>query len=400
MSGNQDEFLHLGCPRCGAPLQMSGEVFTCQYCGARLLLKRSTNRLDPSTGNPPGRINQIHGVTLCPFAYYDPQAGLQAFSMLVPQDWQVRGGVNWVITRPAAPAEISIQAYNPHGLEAFEAFPTLHFTWNQSPLMQFGKPTGSLHFGVEVRQPVPAREAMRKYVLPRYRKIAGLQVVDEGPASELLQAVTGGQAGSQVGGRVSHDSARVRLQYPINNQVAAEEMSGIVEYTQIGAPGLFGGMGDLYWKVDYLTSFRASCENLESYADLYRAIFASIQLNPTWMSLVQLIIQALSRNQVQHIRDIADISRQISLNATEMREQNLQGWQERSASYDRVAETFSQTIREVDPYYDPNTGQNVELPSGFTQAWSTPLGEYLLSDDPNFNPNIGSNQTWTPLTSK
>jgi hypothetical protein len=48
-------------------------------------------------------------------------------------------------------------------------------------------------------------------------------------------------------------------------------------------------------------------------------------------------------------------------------------------------------------YYDPNTGQNVELPSGYTQAWSTPLGEYILSDDPNFNPNIGSNQTWTPL---
>jgi len=52
----------------------------------------------------------------------------------------------------------------------------------------------------------------------------------------------------------------------------------------------------------------------------------------------------------------------------------------------------------VGPYDDPITGQNVELPSEYTQAWSTPLGEYILSDDPNFNPNIGSNQTWTPLT--
>jgi len=76
----------------------------------------------------------------------------------------------------------------------------------------------------------------------------------------------------------------------------------------------------------------------------------------------------------------------------------MRGWQERSAVSDRISENFSQTIRGVDPYYDPNTGRNVELPSGYTQAWSTPLGEYILSDDPNYNPNIGSNQTWTPLT--
>jgi len=51
------------------------------------------------------------------------------------------------------------------------------------------------------------------------------------------------------------------------------------------------------------------------------------------------------------------------------------------------------TNRGLDPYFDPNTGQNGELLSGYTQAWSVPLGEYSLSNDPNFNPNIGSNQT-------
>jgi hypothetical protein len=153
----------------------------------------------------------------------------------------------------------------------------------------------------------------------------------------------------------------------------------------------------VYWSIGYLTAFRGSRERLESYADLYRAIFASVKINPAWTALVQQVSQGLTSNTIRHINQIGEISRQISRNYNEMSEMNLRGWQERSAAYDRVAEKFSQTIRGVDPYYDPNTGQNVELPSGYTQAWSTPLGEYMLTDDPNFNPNIGSNQTWTPL---
>lgn len=72
-------------------------------------------------------------------------------------------------------------------------------------------------------------------------------------------------------------------------------------------------------------------------------------------------------------------------------------WRESPAADGRVDENFSQPILGMDPYFDPNTGQNVELPGGYTQAWSTPLGEYILSDAPNFNPNIGSTQTWTQL---
>ena len=189
----------------------------------------------------------------------------------------------------------------------------------------------------------------------------------------------------------------MRLQYGLGGQAVAEEMSFITEYTRLGAAGLFGGGGSTFWNVAYHTAFRAPAAQLESFADLYRAIFASVKLNPAWMALVQQVIQGLSSNTIRHIQQIGAISRQISQNAAEMREQNLQGWQQRSASFDRVAEQFSQTIRGMDAYYDPNTGQNVELPSGYTQAWSTPLGEYLLTDDPNFNPNVGSTQTWIPL---
>jgi hypothetical protein len=160
---------------------------------------------------------------------------------------------------------------------------------------------------------------------------------------------------------------------------------------------MFGGMENIFWSVGYLTAFRAGRERLDSYANLYRAIFASAKPNPAWLALVQQVSQGLTSNTIRHINQIGALSRQISRDFNQISDMNMKGWQERSAAMDRVSEQFSQTIRGVDPYFDPNSGQNVELPSGYTQAWSTPLGEYILSDDPNFNPNVGSTQTWTPL---
>jgi hypothetical protein len=239
---------------------------------------------------------------------------------------------------------------------------------------------------------------MRHYVLPRYRAIPELAIFEEGPATELQEAVTRNQPSPTQGFQYSNDSARVRLHYKSNNsQAVAEEMSGVAEYNRIANPGMFGGMDMINWSMGFITSFRASREHLETYTDLYRAIFSSIKFNPAWNALVQQVIQGLTSNTIRHINQIGDLSRQISRNYNEISDMSMRGWQERSAASDRISEKISQTIRGVDPYFDPNTGQNVELPAGYTQAWSTPLGEYIVSDDPNFNPNIGSNQTWTPL---
>ena len=38
----------------------------------------------------------------------------------------------------------------------------------------------------------------------------------------------------------------------------------------------------------------------------------------------------------------------------------------------------------------------MELQSGFDNAWSNGVGEYVLSDRPSFNPNtVFANQNWT-----
>ncbi len=54
----------------------------------------------------------------------------------------------------------------------------------------------------------------------------------------------------------------------------------------------------------------------------------------------------------------------------------------------------------MDEYYDPYSGKNVELPADYGHAWANNLGEYIVTENPNYNPNLSSNLTWQPLEKK
>jgi len=42
----------------------------------------------------------------------------------------------------------------------------------------------------------------------------------------------------------------------------------------------------------------------------------------------------------------------------------------------------------------------VELPSGYNYAWSNNNGEYIVTDSPDLNPNVGSNLHWELMPRK
>jgi len=386
------EFVEMVCPRCGAPLHGQGERFTCDHCGARLLLQRST-----PTGVDRKGIQTVNGVSLVPYSYHDPQASLEAFSLLVPQGWSVSGGVEWIPSRPAAPVSIHLLLQSPDGVTALEGFPTQYFTWTTNPMIMMTKPRGSLYFGYEVQQPLSARDSLRQYFLPRFRNFQGLSVLEESPAPDLLQHALKNQPSPNQGGQYYNDTIRARIGYTLNGKAIAEKIFVVAEVTRVVSPGLMGSVDSYFWSLGFGSSLRSSPEQVDSYEELYRAVIASLKVNPSWGAFVQQVSSGLVNNTIRGIQQIGELSRQISRNADEMRESSMRGWQERSAIYDRLNERFDQHIRGVDPYFDPNTGGSVELPAGYTQAWSTPLGEYIVSDDPNFNPNIGSTQNWTPL---
>jgi hypothetical protein len=51
----------------------------------------------------------------------------------------------------------------------------------------------------------------------------------------------------------------------------------------------------------------------------------------------------------------------------------------------------------AETYNDPVRGEPVELPSTHKHAWVSRGGEYILTDNPNFNPNVERRGDWVEM---
>jgi hypothetical protein len=160
---------------------------------------------------------------------------------------------------------------------------------------------------------------------------------------------------------------------------------------------MFGPVEVITWFIDYLFSFRAAAGHLDATADLFTVMIQSFKLNPQWYASFKTIAQQLVQRQIQHIRNIGQFGQMLAQAGSQMREQNLNDWYRRQSVFDRISVDQSRAIRDVDGFYDPHREEVVELPSGYGHAWANNLGEYILTEDSTFNPNLESNLSWEPM---
>ncbi|NPV87131.1 MAG: hypothetical protein HPY45_14125 [Anaerolineae bacterium] len=382
----------LQCPQCGANLTPAAEAYViCQYCGSSVVIAHSA----PDSRSQEAEVNAALGMRLKELRYTDREGtGLEMFRMLIPVGWDFRGGCRWALDNPGMPAVAAFQVWNPQGAEIFEVLPNMNFTWNTAPLTQMMFPPGSRYFGAEVHQPVNIQEAMFKFVLPRYRsQMQNLQVVDFSPQPDLPRLVKSEAAAS--GGWA--EGGRVRIRYGWQGSAYEEDMYGVVEVFRAPMITMLAAAEVFFWFIDYLFSFRTAPGRMDAASKLFGVMAYSFRLNPHWYAAYQSIIQYLARQQIQRIHHIGQISQILAQTSREIREQNLQSWYHRQEVQDRQNLEWSRAMRGVEGFYDPHREQVVELPSGYGHAWANNLGEYIVTEDPNFNPNLFSNLHWEEM---
>jgi len=337
-----------------------------------------------------------------PYACVDDQGlGIAAFHLLLPVGWQVRGGVEWRLDNPAFPAYGALRVSNPEKLEELEIFPNLPMFWTNNQMVLGMFPVGSKYFGNVVHPPLDAAAALRQLVLPGFRGGAtGLTVVDADPVPALARAVEEMQARAQPEARIRADAARVRVEYSWNGVAVEEELYGVVQVFSFSMPTMQGMVTNQNWWVDYLFSFKAAKGRLDEAAKLLQTVAFSFRVEPQWFAGCGRVVEALIKGQIQQIRHIGEIGRIYAQTGSEIREAELHRWEADQAVRDRLADDWSRQFRGYDRYWDPAGERMVELPSGYDNAWVNNLGEVVLAADPSFNPNIGSNQTWTPMPKK
>jgi hypothetical protein len=296
-----------------------------------------------------------------PYSYVDPLSRLEVFRCLVPKGWKVEGQVQWS-PNPALPVQSRFRFHDPGSVAEVNLFPTQAFFWTDNATFLGTNPPGTLRFNTLVARPVDLDAAFDRLLVPSIRKdAAGLSVGDRRRLPDLARLAAGDPT---PGVRASAQAGKVRLAYQERGKAIEEDLFASVASFRIELPGSAMSRPYFidYWYVDHVFSFRAEKGQLASRSKTFQTVILSMKVNPKWFAKVVHTKEALAQ------------------------------------AFARSTRVVSDGIRGVDRFVDPHSGNEVELPSGYGQAWANNLGEYIVTDSPSYNPNVGSNLHWEAMS--
>jgi hypothetical protein len=249
-------------------------------------------------------------------------------------------------------------------------------------------------------------KSLKNLISPRYKPYGvTISLIAEESLPKLAQSLRGGQ--EDVFNPLSSDGARIRISYNYDGKQMEEDIfcvvTKVVTQTGIG----IGKQENIFWSAEALYAFRASAGHLDDVGQACMASVKSFRMNPKWLQACQAesrrilqvramlakMMQQMAADQRRSLQQLGDLSHSIS----DAGDSIMDGYYARSAAYDRMGENYSEAIRGVDSYIDPTSDYSPELPGGYDHAWSNGLGEYIVSNDHMFDPNLNSTMNWQQL---
>jgi hypothetical protein len=333
--------------------------------------------------------------------------GKPAYDLMIPKDWQFKGWVNVGVAEGGCFGDwfsvVGI-ANSPNNSIELQILP--QFTWQyiDDPAGQRQMQTqnqNDVKFGMKacpVRAPVRAEEFLRQDMVPKCTKVCkDTTVVSAEPFPELEEmvrhqlglppAAAGGKTGST---RV--DAARVRVAFDDDKGQPGEGWmaAAIVVHTMP-----VGGRGAAYdWHAVNVLFFHTPKGKLDANDRLFKMVASTIHPEPEWQRWSNGVIASLYQKKQEELakqaaiiaafrQHVADVINGVTANQMAGANQAFLGQ--------------DQLIRGVQTYCDPATGGTFELSNQYDHAWLNGANEYVMSDDPTFNPNGKLNGRWNQL---
>jgi hypothetical protein len=341
---------------------------------------------------------------------YGFEKPLPAVSMLIPSDWKFESNVAYPKGMPCGDmVKLSFRAESPDGNFAIELFPAYIWQWADAPqsrqMMQSGNQQGQKFgkAGCDVMQIMHAADFVAKTMAPKVRpgarvlKVEPIPDVDE-QVRKQAQQTTAQMQQNGLKMRVTSESARAKVAYDLKGQPVEEWLSTVATVRAQQVPVF--AQGRMQQSVSYseearlLFAMRAPAGQLEANEKLFKLIVSTMALEPDWQGRVAQVRGNIAAIEQKGARDRQEIVRKSQEDTARIRNEGVQ-YQQHSQEVQH--QQFSQYLRDVETYRDPNSGERVELSNQYGHAWSNGAGEYILSDSPNFNPNAHVNGSWTQM---
>lgn len=323
---------------------------------------------------------------------------LPAFRVNLPTGWQAQGGVVWqpgscLTVNPS----IAWQAQSPDGTQVIEILPRWASQQRSSQMMSpfyQGCPdavlTGIrdyLHQLAHDRHP----DAQVIHYRDRPDLAAGINIVQmpDLPGSGIHQR-TWAEGGEIVVGW-QQQSQEMREAIIINGRVTEMQVAmPMLGVQQVRAFETGGPM--------VLRAFRDQFD-----LTLLDRVRDSVKADPQWQARVNQGMQAIAEDNARTRQEIGRINARgaqdtlreiqkrgkiISSTQAEIAEMQNRTWQSGQETDQRIHERTLDTLRGVQPYYDPVRGSAVEVDNRYQYLWRLEDGTYFQTNDPNFNPNL------------
>ncbi len=332
--------------------------------------------------------------------------GIEAFRMVIPDDWTCYGGITWV-NDIYMPAYTHFAVASSDGLMAFEGFPILKFTWSTNPTAVMNQQFWQSQ-STKVAAPMQPDEALLKYIIAPFRqKMEPYRIVLRDPVHPddpmVADAFTPRMSAASV------RFGKIRIAYEIANNPIEEEFYAGVLYEQV--PGISGYF--ILWEMQ-IGSIRAPEGHLDENLTLFRTMKASLRQNDIWTRQLTDLMIGSYQHQIANVRQIGIFSKQYSQMQDHLREQRMRSWEESNRCFEADRAAYNSQIDEentserssceamlgLERRWEPCEEKDIDIKSGHVDIWTNTLGDRILSDSFNYNPNehlMGNWKRMNPL---
>lgn len=359
--------------------------------------------------------------------------GKQAFTFLMPEGWSLQGGIHWNINDVQLPATCAIQISDPSGNLSFQGFPNLVFLVSSDPDLNDQYPAGSKLYAATVLNVAPTVfDLMKNFVINKYRNTPDVKFTGQ---KELTVAEATHSQQKQYE-HLNNSCGVISLEYKENGKTYEENIYGTLSKIPVG-------QGTEYDYLSLCYGCKAPKGQLKDNMGVFETILNSVRLDPRWSATFAMVSQKLMQrafasnyqNQGDYYggnggygqggynnsgggdnygngggysgnggeynngANFGTLSQYMN-EANSMGNDYTNSWQSQQQSQDRVFENYSDYMLDYQNYKDPNSGDYYKLPSGYDNAWlNNNTGEYVLSNQSGYDPNVGATSSYTPLES-
>ncbi|MEQ8765473.1 MAG: hypothetical protein RL885_16210 [Planctomycetota bacterium] len=342
--------------------------------------------------------------------------GMESHTLLKPKGWEVEGGPQWNPRAFRDFVHMSLRVRSGDGRE-LAVYPGGFY--EDSDVYEIGarmgatggrpKPGTVTTDGI-VHMPLPesASDYVTQIVLPAHRPQArSVRVIDRTPLPDVEQRMRTvmepvleqaqrndaqlRQMGANAQTTMSIVAERVRIAYEEAGRAFEEDVwvLGSVQRSAQQMPNM-PMVNTVHWIMTDPRGVRAPAGQLDPARPILEAISLSLQPNPRYSAVLMHLRNKINQQQLDALTKIGEINRRGQQEAWEIYQS---GVKEQQASSDRLQESFNDYIRDVDDFQDVD-GSSVKLPSLYSYVYSNGQGEYVLTNEPTFDPNDGASERW------